>query len=105
MASPDQVTALLTRWEKLKQKKAGLRTRNAAAELDVAEGELVAARCGDGVVRLNDDFKQQLKALENVGDVMALTRNNHAVHERHGRYYKLRLTATSGVAVGEEIDL
>lgn len=105
MAHSEQTAALLARWYELRQQQPGMRTRNAAARLGVSEGELVASRCGDGVVRLNADFKQQLKALEGVGEVMALTRNDHAVHERHGRYHNLKLTQSSGVALGEEIDL
>lgn len=105
MATSEQSPALLARWDALRAREPRLRIRNAAATLGVGEGELVAARCGDGVLRLNADFKHQLKALEGVGEVMALTRNDHAVHERHGRYHNLRLTQSSGVAVGEEIDL
>ncbi|MDN5937554.1 MAG: hypothetical protein L0H83_02715, partial [Salinisphaera sp.] len=105
MTTSEQSPALLARWAALREQQSGLRTRNAAAALGVSEGELVAARCGDGVMRLTGDVQHLLKGLEPVGEVMALTRNEFAVHERHGRYHRLYLRKTGGVAVGEEIDL
>lgn len=105
MTTAEHPAELCARLEALLEREPRLRARNAAARLGVSEGELVAARCGDGVMRLNDDFKHQLKGLAAVGEVMALTRNDHVVHERHGQYHNLRLTESSGVALGDEIDL
>jgi putative hemin transport protein len=43
--------------------------------------------------------------LSGLGEVMALTRNEHAVHEKTGRYENLQIGATFGLVLGSEIDL
>ena len=63
-----------------------MRERDLAAQLGISEAELVAARCGEGVVRLDARVGDLLNGLGAVGEVMALTRNESAVHEKIGVY-------------------
>nr|MBX2805096.1 hypothetical protein [Hyphomicrobiales bacterium] len=73
-------------FEALKERSPGLRTRDASKELGVTEAELAACRVGDGIIRLTSDFAEILGELPEVGEVMALTRNEHCVHEKHGAF-------------------
>lgn len=98
---------LQERYLQLKQEQPRLRIRNAAEALGVSELELLELRLGDGVVRLAGDCKDMLKDMKQLGYVMALTRNEHAVHERKGVYDNLGFMKDGkmGVAVNPDIDL
>lgn len=94
------------RWEDLLAIDPKLRIRNAAASLGVSEGELLATRIGDGVSRLRPDFRGILLEVPSLGRVMALTRNDDAVHERKGVYLNPSLShGPVGLFVGADIDL
>lgn len=94
------------KWASLKQEQPHIRIRNAAANLGVSEGELLATQCGENVTRLNPDFKDILGHIESLGYVMALTRNDDVVHERKGTYLNAELNNDHvGLFVGEDIDL
>ncbi|WP_315919714.1 hemin-degrading factor [Mesorhizobium sp. SP-1A] len=82
-----------------------MRERDLAAQLGISEAELVAAHCGEGVVRLEPRVNDLLTGLEAVGEVMALTRNESAVHEKIGVYDKIVTGDHSSMALGENIDL
>lgn len=105
MATSEQSPALLERWMALLETEPRLRARNAAAKLGVAEGELVAARCGDGVTRLTDDYKALLESLVTVGEVLTITRNDYAVNEKRGYYSNLQLKEHGGGAFDYNINL
>ena len=79
--------------------------REAAEALGVSEAQLVAARCGDGVTRLDDRWKELFEALPGLGDVKTMTRNPSAVLERWGTYNRVELEGPMGQVVGEDIDL
>lgn len=86
------------------------RHRDIAESLGVHEGQLVDAHVGapDGGLqarRLRADFPALLAELEPIGDLMALTRNPHCVHERTGIYERVSCKGPVGLALGEEIDL
>jgi putative hemin transport protein len=83
----------------------GTRERDLAAQLGISEAELVAAHCGEGVARVEPRVNDLLKGLEAVGEVMALTRNESAVHEKIGVYDKIVTGEHSAMALGENIDL
>ncbi|MDF2366689.1 ChuX/HutX family heme-like substrate-binding protein [Sneathiella sp.] len=95
-------------YERLKQE-GGIRARNAATEIGVSEGQLVAARVGAEATRLSDDAEAILKAVISLGEVMALTRNEHCVHERKGIYENPSFfkhgPMTTGLFVNPDIDL
>ena len=82
-----------------------MRERDLAMQLAVSEAELVAAHCGEGVTRVEARVGDLLKGLEAVGEVMALTRNESAVHEKIGVYDKVVLGEQASMVLGEQIDL
>lgn len=83
----------------------GTRERDLAKQLGISEAELVAADVGAGVVRLVCDVPAALTGLVEVGEVMALTRNESVVHEKIGTYGGVRLGEGAGVVLGNEINL
>lgn len=101
-----QHQALSQQWTNLLQEQPGLRIRNASQQLGVSELELLLTRLGQGVVLLTPAFAQILIDLEHLGSVMALTRNEQVVHERHGTYtgFRVNKAGTMGICLGD-IDL
>jgi putative hemin transport protein len=83
----------------------GLRERDLAARLGISEAEFVAAWCGQGTIRIEPRVEDVLKGLEQVGEVMALTRNEYAVHEKIGVYENVRTGAEAALVLGKQIDL
>lgn len=73
----DPAEEIKTRYQLLKQQQPEIRARNAAEELGVSEGELLASRVGDDAIRLIDDAEAVLKAVLPLGEVMALRRINY----------------------------
>ncbi|UJJ30469.1 hemin-degrading factor [Halopseudomonas maritima] len=98
---------LLGAWQHLRQSQPGLRIRDGAALLNVSEAELVYASLGRGVQRLRSDWQTMLHGLKALGRVMALTRNESCVHERHGVYDNISIGGSGriGLVVNGEIDL
>lgn len=94
-------------WQVLRLEQPQLRPREAAAELGVSEAELTASRLGVDAVRLRPEWRELLPALGELGYVMALTRNDHCVHERKGIYREVTVTANAamGLVVSTDIDL
>lgn len=95
----------------------GLRARDAATRLKLSEGEVLAAHvvsqmspqaAADSLlaaVPLDGDWVTILQGLQAVGPVMALTRNEHVVHEKIGTYRNVSAQGHVGLVVGPEIDL
>lgn len=81
------------------------RERDLAASLGISEAEFVAAWCGEGVSRIAVDFDRIFPALANVGEVMALTRNDSAVHEKIGVYDNFTNGKHAAMMLGEQIDM
>ncbi|MGD9802083.1 MAG: hemin-degrading factor [Hyphomicrobiaceae bacterium] len=88
-----------------RRESAEMRERDLAKQLGISEAELVAADVGEGVVRLVCDVPTALNGLAEVGEVMALTRNESAVHEKIGTYGGVRLGEGAGVVINGEINL
>jgi putative hemin transport protein len=82
-----------------------MRERDLAAQLGISEAELVAAHCGDSVVRIEPRVNDLLAGLEAIGEVMALTRNESAVHEKIGVYDKVVPGTHNAMVLGKDIDL
>lgn len=82
-----------------------MRERDLAAQLGISEAELVAAHCGEQVLRIEPRVNDLLAGLEAVGEVMALTRNESAVHEKIGVYDKVVPGEHSAMVLGADIDL
>ncbi|MCB1475394.1 MAG: hemin-degrading factor, partial [Rhodobiaceae bacterium] len=81
-----------------------MRERDLAHLLGISEAEFVAAWCGRGTRRIDIDFARIFPALEGVGEVMALTRNESAVHEKIGVYDKFIGGRHASMMLGEKID-
>lgn len=99
--------ALYRAWQHLRSEQPKLRAREAAQQLGVSEGELLACRVGTDALRLRPHWAELLPALESLGYVMALTRNEHCVHERKGIYREVSVSANGsmGLVVSADIDL
>lgn len=83
-----------------------LRARNRAARLGVTEAELVAAGCGGiTVTPLAADPQTLVRELGTLGEVLAISRNEWCVHERHGRYEEIQAQSAVGLVLGPDIDL
>ncbi len=101
---------LLAREAALRAGGATLRPRDAAAALGVPEAALLEARRGSGSARRlrrpegAEGFGALLARLPGVGEVMALTRNEACVHEKHGTFAAPAIEGGMGQVVGE-IDL
>jgi len=76
------------------RQQAKARYRDIAAQLELPEGGLIAAHVGEfdagesplKAIRLRAEWPDLIEALEPLGDVMALTRNESCVHEKVGTY-------------------
>lgn len=87
----------------LKAAEPKIRARDAATRLGVSEAELVAA---DPLsTTLFPKWADILGALEALGPVMTLTRNEAAVHEKTGLYANVSIQGEMGLALNPEIDL
>lgn len=103
VSAPD-ATDLKNRWDALRAENPRLRIRNAADELGVTEVQLLAV--GGHATRLRPEFQSILGDVPSLGRVMALTRNDHVVHERSGHYLNPELDGPHvGLFVGPDIDL
>ena len=99
---------LYTRFLDLRSER-GLRHRDAARALGVSEGEAIAAAVGRSAplraVRLKGPWPALFEQLPTLGRVMALTRNEAAVHEKTGSYASMSHDGPVGLALGADIDL
>jgi putative hemin transport protein len=77
---------LAARWRRLRDADPFVSLAAAAYRLDVVEAELVAALCGDGVLRLDGPFGDLARVFQVLGRVRAVTRNAHATIETRGVY-------------------
>lgn len=82
-----------------------MRHRDAARAIGVSEAQTVAAFVGTRAIKLKPPFSAILERCGVLGEVMAITRNEAAVHERMGEYRNLSHDGPVGLAVGEDIDL
>jgi len=104
MLSPSNAD-LAARWHVLRGEKPALRIRDAAATLGVSEAELVALGVGRTATALKPDWRGILNDMPEVGRVMCLTRNDHCVHERQGRFEGVDVKGHHGIVLGPDIDL
>lgn len=97
----------------------GVRHRDIADKLGISEGELIASHAGVAIdagaietrdsplqaVRLRAEWPGIIGAIEPLGEVMALTRNAHCVHEKSGVYRGASHSERVGLVLGGAIDL
>ena len=82
-----------------------LRPRDTAARLGISEAEFTAAHVGHGVIPITAVPDLLMPQVCTLGEVMALTRNDSAVHERTGTYVDFHPGDHAAMVLGEEIDL
>lgn len=92
-------------WKDFQISNPTVRIRDAAQSLGVSEAELLATECGDGVTRIAGNWGEIIQQMSGFGSVMALTRNESAVHEKHGHYRNIKISANMGLVLDEAIDL
>lgn len=95
---PDAIRAL-------RAENAKARARDFAATHQITEAELVSAFTGHGTTPIVADPDRLIPWVGRLGDVMALTRNEHCVHERRGIYSDYRTGAFASMVLDPEIDL
>jgi putative hemin transport protein len=98
LATPDEIRAARAENPKL-------RDRDLADRLGISEAALVAADTGLGVTRIAAHPDALVPRLAALGEVMALTRNDSAVHEKVGVYANYTPGQHAAMVVTEEIDL
>ncbi len=81
------------------------RARDFAALHQITEAELLAAHVGHGATPIVADPDRLMPWAGRLGDVLALTRNDHCVHERRGTYSDYRTGAFASMVLDPEIDL
>jgi len=86
-----------------------LRDRDLAQNIGISEAELVAAHVGaEGphrAVRVHAHPDRLMPAAESFGEVMALTRNISAVHEKTGHYANYHPGAHAAMVLSDAVDL
>lgn len=82
-----------------------LRERDLAEQLGISEAALVAADVGFSATRIDPDPATLLGHVKALGEVMVLTRNETAVHEKIGRFEDLHPGKQVSMTLGENIDL
>ncbi len=97
---------LIDRIDTARAERAKVRERDLAAAIGLAEAHLLAAEVGrGGVQRIEADPGRLIPLVSALGEVLALTRNESAVHERRGTYQDFRAGEHAAMVLGEEIDL
>ena len=99
-----KLSELGRRWKILLRDQPKLRIRDAAHKLGVSELELVTLD-NTNTSRLRPEWPSIISALESAGPLMALSRNDSAVHEKTGIYAELRGNNVMGLMIQDDIDL
>jgi putative hemin transport protein len=106
METTEATRSLKDEWITFHETNPRVRIRDAARQLNVTEAEIVAAFTGGAVLRLTTDFTGLWKRMGELGYVMSLTRNEHCVHERKGKFEKVHVhRGNMRYVAGPDIDL
>lgn len=81
------------------------RARDHAHANGLTEAQLVAAHVGHGAIAIDPTPDRLFPLIRDLGDVMALTRNESCVHERRGVYSDYRSGPHAAMVLDPEIDL
>lgn len=97
--------SLKERYEEVIRRNPRLRIKEYADLLGISELELLASNLHDPCVKLKESPIEIYKELPKLGRVMVLARNENAVHERKGTFGKVQVHGSTGLVLGEDIDL
>ena len=89
-------------WQRLKTDNPKLRIRNAAERLGCSELDLLLTQLGDTVTWLDISGHELARQLPKLGRLMALVRNDDAVHETKGVFGELKGGENTGLFLGEQ---
>ncbi|MEJ8472828.1 hemin-degrading factor [Roseibium algae] len=92
------------RIRKAREENPNLRERDLAQKLEISEAEFIAAFCGISAKRIAPRFSDIFPGLQQAGEVMALTRNESAVHEKIGVFEKFVDGKGAAMMLGAQID-
>lgn len=102
----------MTTFDDLRQRHAALaagprppRAREAARLLHTTEAALLASGALGETMPLRPEWAALVGAFPTLGRIMALTRNDHAVHERQGRFQDVSTGPGHILVLGPDIDL
>lgn len=97
---------LSAQWIAFREQHPKVRIRDAAKQLQVSEGELVAACTGTAVQHLKPEFQAFMERMPGLGKVMVLTRNENCVIEKKGFFEQVDAAGKQvGTVLGKDIDL
>ena len=96
-------TSLAEAWSGIQKAKPGIRIREAAKELGVSEGQLLATKVGEHVVRLQGPWVDLLKSFKTLGRVMSLTRNEACILEHKGSFQDIGIYGEGANAMASVI--
>ena len=82
-----------------------MRERDLATQLGVSEAAFLEAWIGDYVEAIEPDLDVFFPMLGEAGEVMALSRNENAVHEKTGIYEGYKSGKHASIVLGRNIDL
>lgn len=82
-----------------------MRERDLATQLGISEARFLDAFVEDHVERIEPDLNVFFPMLNAAGEVMALSRNVNAVHEKTGIYEKFSAGKHASMVLGKDIDL
>ncbi|WP_082376343.1 hemin-degrading factor [Ahrensia marina] len=103
MGAQSQISADAIRDAKNKNMK--MRERDLATQLGISEAEYLEAWIDHGVERMNVDLSTFFSMLKDAGEVMSLSRNESAVHEKIGTYESFSSNKHASIVLGPQIDL
>lgn len=99
-------STLKEQWLNFREQHPKTRIRDAAHQLQVSEGEIVAACTGTTIKHLKNEFPALMQAMPALGKVMVLTRNENCVIERKGVFEIVNTENKHvGTVLGKDIDL
>ena len=104
-ASDETLTNIRENYERLKSTRSNMRARDIARELNISEAELLTSRIGKEIIKLEGDWAELIRCTPSLGRVMALTRNDSCVHEKHGEYDNISIGPGHGLVLNHDIDL
>lgn len=96
---------LKAKWSAFKNSNPNVRIRNAANEMGTSEAELVATGIGDTAIRLDANWGEIIKQLPKLGEILCITRNDDAVHEKVGKFACVTVSPGHALVLNREIDL
>ncbi len=83
----------------------GHRPRLSAREQGASEAELAACELGSSVTRLDPHFRGIIYELPAVGEVLAVTKNEHCIHEKQGVFNHVSIGPDQGFVLNRDVDL